>query len=91
MGKFQELADKAGCTVSQLALAWLLKQGEDVVPIPGTKRVGFLEENWGAQEIVVTDELEREIREFVEGAAIAGDVVPPQFKSYYYGDTVEEK
>lgn len=44
----QELAEKKGCTPSQLALAWVLAQGEDIVPIPGTKRLRYLEENLGS-------------------------------------------
>jgi len=46
-------ADK-GCKASQLALAWLLAQGEDIVPIPGTKRRAYLEENLGALEVTLT-------------------------------------
>jgi aryl-alcohol dehydrogenase-like predicted oxidoreductase len=42
------LADQVGCTPVQLALAWLLARGEDIVPIPGTKRIGYLEENIAA-------------------------------------------
>ena len=42
------LADDKGCTPGQLALAWVLAQGDDVVPIPGTKRVAYLEENVGS-------------------------------------------
>lgn len=45
------LADAKGCTPGQLALAWVLAQGDDVSPIPGTKRVAYLEENVGALEI----------------------------------------
>ena len=45
------LADKKGCTPAQLALAWVLAQGEDIVPIPGTKRVRYLEDNLGAADV----------------------------------------
>jgi aryl-alcohol dehydrogenase-like predicted oxidoreductase len=55
-----ELAEKKGCTASQLALAWVLAQGEDVVPIPGTKRLEYLEENLGALDVRLTpDDLAR--------------------------------
>ncbi|HEX6667732.1 MAG TPA: aldo/keto reductase [Solirubrobacterales bacterium] len=47
----RELAGEKGCSAGQLALAWVLAQGDDVVPIPGTKRVRYLEENLGAAEI----------------------------------------
>ena len=44
----REIAEDVGCTPAQLALAWLLHQGDDVVPIPGTKREKYLEENAAA-------------------------------------------
>src|SRR5262249_28822853 len=48
------LALEKGCTAGQLALAWVLAQGDDVVPIPGTKRCKYLEENLGALEVHLT-------------------------------------
>jgi aryl-alcohol dehydrogenase-like predicted oxidoreductase len=58
--KIQEMAAKKSCTPAQLALAWLLHQGEDIVPIPGTKRVRYLEENVGALEVKLTkDDLQQ--------------------------------
>jgi len=54
--KVRELASEKGCTPGQLALAWVLAQGEDVVPIPGTKRRKYLEENWGALDVRLSDE-----------------------------------
>lgn len=48
------IARRRGCTKAQLALAWLLAKGPDIVPIPGTKRLGYLEENAAAAEIVLT-------------------------------------
>ena len=50
----QELARQKHCTPSQLALAWLLARGQDIVPIPGTKRVKYLEENVGAVDVQLT-------------------------------------
>jgi len=50
-----ELAKKKNCTASQLALAWLLAKGPDVIPIPGTKRVKYLEENVGAVNVKLSD------------------------------------
>jgi aryl-alcohol dehydrogenase-like predicted oxidoreductase len=49
--RVEELAREKGCTASQLALAWVLAQGEDIVPIPGTKQLSYLEENVGAASI----------------------------------------
>ena len=54
--KVGELAREKGCTPGQLALAWVLAQGEDVVPIPGTKRRTYLEENLAAADIELTPE-----------------------------------
>jgi aryl-alcohol dehydrogenase-like predicted oxidoreductase len=52
--RVEELAEKKGCSPSQLALAWVLAQGEDIVPIPGTKRLERLEENLGALRVALT-------------------------------------
>lgn len=87
---FKALADKKACSVAQLALAWLLKQSDDIFPIPGTKRLKYMEENWAALEIDLSDEEEKEIRHFVENAEVAGPSLPPQFSSYNYTDTQEE-
>jgi aryl-alcohol dehydrogenase-like predicted oxidoreductase len=53
--KVKAIASDKGCTPGQLALAWVLAQGQDLVPIPGTKRLQYLEENLGALEIGLTD------------------------------------
>jgi len=60
VAKVKQLAREKGCTPSQLALAWLLAQGRDVVPIPGTKRRNYLEENIRAADVVLApDDLRR--------------------------------
>ncbi|HEX3098088.1 MAG TPA: aldo/keto reductase [Usitatibacter sp.] len=72
------IARAKGCTASQLALAWVLAQGEDVVPIPGTKRRKYLEENAAAVDIRLTrEELARIDRSLPRGAA-AGMRYPAQ-------------
>ena len=53
--KVEELADEKGVTPAQLALAWVLAQGDDIVPIPGTKRREYLEQNAEATEVELTD------------------------------------
>lgn len=70
--QFTALAEQKGCTPAQLALAWLLKQGSEVIPIPGTKKIKYLEENWGTLKVELSDDEEKEIRTFVEKAKIAG-------------------
>ncbi len=58
--KVREIANDKGVTPAQLALAWVLAQGEDVVPIPGTKRRNYLEQNIAAADVELTeDELAR--------------------------------
>ena len=59
----EEIAAAKGCTPGQVALAWVLAQGDDIVPIPGTKRVTYLEENVGAVDVELTaDDLARSRR-----------------------------
>lgn len=88
--QFKAFADKKGCSTAQLALAWLAKQGNDTIPIPGTKKMKYLEENWAALDIVLSDEEAAEIRKFLEKAEISGDTLPAAFKGYGFKDTVEE-
>jgi len=74
--KVQELAERKGCKPSQLALAWLLAQGDDIVPIPGTKRIRYLEENLGALDVVLTEEDLRQLDEVAPRGAASGDRYP---------------
>ena len=76
VARVEEIADEKGRMPGQIALAWLLSRGEDVVPIPGTKRVRYLEENAEAADVELTDEeLERIEQAFPKGAA-AGERYP---------------
>jgi aryl-alcohol dehydrogenase-like predicted oxidoreductase len=70
--KIREIAEAKGCTPGQLALAWVLAQGEDVVPIPGTKRVKYLEENVGALNVTLTPEDLAALDSAVPRDAVAG-------------------
>jgi len=66
----ERVASKKGCTPAQLVLAWLLHQGDDIVPIPGTKRVDYLEDNVGALGVTLTPaDLERIDKVFPKGVA----------------------
>lgn len=68
--RLEEIASAKGCTPAQLALAWVLAKGDDIVPIPGTKRRERLEENAGALEIALSPEERAELDEaFPPGAA----------------------
>jgi aryl-alcohol dehydrogenase-like predicted oxidoreductase len=56
----EEMAKEKGCSTAQLALAWVLAQGDDIVPIPGTKRIKYLDDNIGALEVKLSrDDLDR--------------------------------
>jgi aryl-alcohol dehydrogenase-like predicted oxidoreductase len=71
-----EIAKEKKCTPSQLALAWLLAQGQDIIPIPGTKRRKYLEENVGALNVKLTPEDLRRIDEVAPHGAAAGERYP---------------
>jgi len=71
--RVRQIADEKDVTASQLALAWLLHQGEDIVPIPGTKRRRYLEENAAAVEIELTEEDLRRIDEVAPKGVAAGE------------------
>ena len=68
----ERLANEKGCTTAQLALAWVLAQGDDVIPIPGTKHVRYLDENIGALEVKLTDADLKRLDEILPPGAAAG-------------------
>ncbi len=72
VARVEQLAREKGCTPSQLALAWLLAQGEDIVPIPGTKRRPYLEENLGAERVKLGAKDLRRIEEVAPKGVAAG-------------------
>ncbi|MFE7294709.1 aldo/keto reductase [Streptomyces sp. NPDC057579] len=69
-------AESLGCTPAQAVLAWLLAQGEDLVPIPGTKRRTYLEENAAAADLVLSPEQADRLRAAVPDGAVAGERYP---------------
>ncbi|WP_350449043.1 aldo/keto reductase [Paracidobacterium acidisoli] len=73
VAKIREIAERKGCTPSQLALAWVLAQGEEIVPIPGTKRRKYLEENAGAVTVQLTADDLKEIEAIAPKGAVAGE------------------
>jgi aryl-alcohol dehydrogenase-like predicted oxidoreductase len=70
--RIREIAEAKGCTPGQLALAWVLAQGEDVAPIPGTKRITYLEQNVDALSVSLTPEDLATLDEAVPRDAVAG-------------------
>ncbi|KJC57682.1 aldo/keto reductase [Bradyrhizobium sp. LTSPM299] len=76
VGRIEAIAREKGCTPSQLVLAWLLAQGEDIVPIPGTKQRGRLDENIGALNVTLSpDDLAR-MSAAIPPGAVAGERYP---------------
>ena len=74
--RLEALARRKGCKPAQLALAWVLAQGEDIVPIPGTKRRSYLEENVAAFQIELTTQDLAELNEIASRGATAGARYP---------------
>jgi aryl-alcohol dehydrogenase-like predicted oxidoreductase len=74
--RVEEIAKQKNCKPAQLALAWVLAQGKDIVPIPGTKRRKYLEENVAALDVKLTDEDLRRIDEIFFTGAAAGPRYP---------------
>jgi aryl-alcohol dehydrogenase-like predicted oxidoreductase len=72
----EEIAQEKGVTAGQLALAWVLAQGDDIVPIPGTKRRSYLEQNVAAAEIALSDEDLARLDAAAPRGAAAGDRYP---------------
>ncbi len=80
--RVSDYAADVGCTAGQLAIAWVLAQGPDVVPIPGTKRRSYLEENAAASEVALTPKQVEEVGELMSG------VVGARYsKPHTYGDS----
>ena len=74
----ENLAAKKSCTTSQLALAWVMAQGDHIFPIPGTKRIKYLDENVGALNVSLTKEELKEINDVFPKNAAAGLRYPEQ-------------
>jgi aryl-alcohol dehydrogenase-like predicted oxidoreductase len=73
VGRVRDVAAEVGCTPVQLALAWVLHQGDDVVPIPGTKHVRYLEENVAAAELSLSEDQLRRLDELLPPGSVAGE------------------
>jgi aryl-alcohol dehydrogenase-like predicted oxidoreductase len=72
----ERMAQEKGCTTAQLALAWVLAQGEDIVPIPGTRHIKYLDENIGALEVKLSQDDLRRLDEILPPGAAAGTRYP---------------
>ncbi|KAF4624023.1 hypothetical protein G7Y89_g14152 [Cudoniella acicularis] len=84
------MAKEKGCTTSQLALAWVLAQGDDIIPIPGTKHIKYLQQNAGAVNVEFSKEDDERIRKIIESVGgTKGVRYPGAFLSWCFGDSVE--
>lgn len=79
--KIKSLADKKDCTPSQLAIAWVLAQGEDIITIPGTKQIRYLEENIASEKINLTVEDLQSIEKIMPAGSVSGTRYPEKFMS----------
>jgi len=84
VGRIAAIAQEKGCTPAQLVLAWLLAQGPDVIPIPGTKHEGRLDENLGALELRLTPQDVARISAAIPPGAAAGTRYPEQQMTHVY-------
>lgn len=69
---YREVADRVGCTMAQLALAWLLARGDDIIPIPGTKHMAYMIENAGAGDITLDETTVDELDQMINESTVAG-------------------
>jgi len=82
VGRVQKIAEEKGCTPAQLALAWVLAQGRDVIPIPGTKRRSYLEQNAAAMDLTLTQKDLRRIEEVAPRGAAKGSRYPEEMMRF---------
>jgi len=85
VARVEDIAKEKECTPSQLALAWLLAQGEDIIPIPGTKRRNYLEENVGGMSVTLTADDLRRIDEVAPHGAASGARYPEHMMALING------
>ena len=85
--EINEIAKKKSCTPGQLTLAWLLAQGPDIIPIPGTSKIKYLEENLGALDVKLTVSEVAEIRKAVDNADVFGTRYPEKMMGALLADT----
>jgi aryl-alcohol dehydrogenase-like predicted oxidoreductase len=77
----EEMAREKGCTTPQLALAWVLAKGDDIVPIPGTKRIRYLDDNIGALDLKLTAEDLKRLDDILPPGAASGQRYPEHSKA----------
>ncbi|PQE06733.1 short chain dehydrogenase reductase protein [Rutstroemia sp. NJR-2017a BBW] len=83
----QKIGERKGATSGQVTLAWMMKQDPLIFPIPGTKKIKYLEENIGALYVELTDEEDKEIRHAIENAEVVGTRVAEHLMDVLLVDT----
>ncbi|UJR20401.1 hypothetical protein I4U23_023532 [Adineta vaga] len=89
--KLALIAKRKGCTSGQLTLAWILAQGDDFIPIPGTSKVKNIEENAAAAQIKLSKEEVNEIRTACNAADVAGERGPEKFSQSHFADSAPKQ
>ncbi|EHK45977.1 uncharacterized protein TrAtP1_013055 [Trichoderma atroviride] len=85
--KLSIIAASKGITSGQLTLAWLLAQGDDIFPIPGTKKIKYLDENMGAANVTLTKDEEAEIRKAIDETEVIGGRYADEMSGHLFADT----
>lgn len=76
MEVFKTFAARKGCTPVQLAMAWLMARGDDIIPIPGTRSIKYLDENVGAAQVQVTQDEQEQINDAAQRSVLQGSRYP---------------
>ncbi|CAE6469446.1 unnamed protein product [Rhizoctonia solani] len=87
--KFKQIGKVHNATSGQVALAYLLEQGDDIIPIPGSQRIEYIEENFIASRIKLTAEEIQVLKKLIEETDISGAQYPPKLQAMLYVDTPE--
>lgn len=85
--KIGTIATSKGVTPGQLTLAWLLAQGADIFPIPGTKKIKYLEENLGAVNVELSTDEDAEIRKAIDETEVIGGRYSDAHSDHLFADT----
>ncbi|CAE6443019.1 unnamed protein product [Rhizoctonia solani] len=87
--KFKQIGQAHNATSGQVALAYLLALGDDIIPIPGSQRIEYIEENFSAAQLKLTPDELQTLKKLVNETKIDGDQYPPALQAMLYADTPE--
>lgn len=86
--KFEDVAKNHKSSPAQASLAWLMAQGEDVIPIPGTRTIKYLEQNTDAANLKLTEKEVKDLRVAADATELPGDRYPAMMSGPLYSDTI---